>query len=73
MGGTREAASELAGHELQHALAHNGPGYMGIESNDIFVVGFYRPDGELTKEENKKIALAVGEKNMSHQDKKHIK
>ena len=73
MGETEECAEDIASHETKHTLAHNGSGHMGVRSNDMFLEAYYEPEGELTREEKKKIAEAVGINEMSHKDRKHAK
>jgi hypothetical protein len=75
MGESQEAASDLASHELKHALAHRGSGHMGVRSNTFFVETYYSPENpeELTSDEKRKIAEAVGKDDMSPDDKKNSK
>lgn len=71
MGEPKTVAAEMASHELKHALAHQGTGYFGVESNDFFVKAYYATDEELDEETKKKIAEAPGVDHLSVTDMKH--
>lgn len=75
MGESHDVASDFAGHEIRHALAHRGSGYIGVRSNDFLMEAYYEPENpeQLSEEERRLIAEAVGREEMSHQDMKAAK
>jgi len=72
LGESREMAAHLAGHELKHALAHKGSGYLAVISNKRRTAGYYEREGLVTAEEHRQIASAVGRDDMSSMDKKIV-
>ena len=75
LGQSHSEAADFAGHEFLHARAHRDSGVTGLQGNTFFLEGYYSPDNGhlLSSAEKKAIATAVGEKNMSDNDKKFCK